>query len=278
MFNLATQQVDYINAFFQAPIEQTVFVEFPSGFEVRNKVLLLKQSIYGLRQSPLNFYKHLKQGLESREFVKSNHDDCLFTNSTVIALFWVDDCICYSEEMKAIDNLILDLKDELLLERESHMAGFLGLHIDRSKEVKVVLPQTGLIDRILSVMDMQDCNHKFTPTDKISVGKDVDGDPCMEEYEYCSVVGMMLYLAGSTRPDIAFAVHQCAIFSHNPKRSHEIALTRLARYLRGASDKGLILTPNRDRVQLDLFADADFAGLFVPENKHDPVSVKLEPD
>ena len=75
VFNLATQQVDYNNAFCQDPIAQTVCVELPSGCEVPNKVLLLNQSVYGLRKSPLNFYRHLKQRLESKAFVKSDHDD-----------------------------------------------------------------------------------------------------------------------------------------------------------------------------------------------------------
>ena len=78
------------------------------------------------------------------------------------------------------------------------MAGFLGLHMDKSKEGVVILSQTGLINRILSVMAMEECNPKYTPADKVPVGKDIDGDPCMEEWEYWSVVGMMLYLAGST--------------------------------------------------------------------------------
>ena len=88
------------------------------------------------------------------------------------------------------------------------------------------------------------------------------------------MVGMMLYLAGSTRPDIEYAVHQCARFSHNPKRCHEVGLKHIARYLQGTKDKGMILTPNAKNLKLDLFADADFAGLFVAEDKHDPVGVK----
>ena len=76
---LSTQQVDYTNAFYQAALEQTVFVELPRGFEMPNQVLHMQQSVYGLRQSPLNFYKHMKDGLENRGFTKSNHDDCLFT-------------------------------------------------------------------------------------------------------------------------------------------------------------------------------------------------------
>ena len=41
VLNLSTQQVDYTNAFCQAPLEQTVYVELPKGFEVPNKVLHL---------------------------------------------------------------------------------------------------------------------------------------------------------------------------------------------------------------------------------------------
>ena len=47
--SLATQQVDYTNTFCQAKIEQALFVELLSGFEVSNKVLLLKQSVYRIR-------------------------------------------------------------------------------------------------------------------------------------------------------------------------------------------------------------------------------------
>ena len=42
VFNLATQQVDYTNAFYQAPIDQTIFVEMTKGFGFPNEVLALK--------------------------------------------------------------------------------------------------------------------------------------------------------------------------------------------------------------------------------------------
>ena len=171
-----------------------------------------------MRQSPLNFYNHLRQGLESRGFVKSSHDDCLFTNGKTIVLFWVDDCIFYSESSKTIDDVILNLKYDFLLEREEDMAGFLGINISRDeKNNSLTMTQTGLIERILAAMDMTDCNHKYTPADKDPLCKDVTGAPCCEDWDYRSIVGMMLYLAGSTRPDISYAVHQCARFSHSPK-------------------------------------------------------------
>ena len=85
---------------------------------------------------------------------------------------------------------------------------------------------------------------------------------------------MMLYLAGSSRPDIVYAVHQCARFFHNPKRSHGVGLKYIARYLKGTRNKGLIMVPNLDDMKLDLFTDADFEGLYSMEDSEDPVSVK----
>jgi hypothetical protein len=84
---------------------------------------------------------------------------------------------------------------------------------------------------------------------------------------------MLMYLASNTRPDIAFAVHQCARFTHCPRRSHEQALKRIARYLKGTRERGIVVRPSQD-LSLDLFADADFAGLWNVEPPDEPISVK----
>ena len=116
---------------------------------------------------------------------------------------------------------------------------------------------------------------KYTPADKDPLCKDEDGDPCCDNWNYRSIVGMMLYLAGITRPNIAYAVHQCARFSHSLKQSHEIGVKHIARYLKGTQTKGIILTPDKDNMRIDMFADADFTGLYTTEDKIDPVSVKI---
>ena len=69
-------------------------------------------------------------------------------------------------------------------------------------------------------------------------------------------------------------VMKCASFSHNSKKSHEIGVKHIDRYLQGTKDTGLILAPDARKLQLDLYADADFTGLFATEDEHDLVSVK----
>lgn len=100
-----------------------------------------------------------------------------------------------------------------------------------------------------------------------------DGAPAAENFNYAAVVGMLLYLSGHSRPDIAFAVHQCAGYTFNPTRWHEVALIRIGRYLKGTMDTGMIMTPTSDPC-VGCYPDADFAGLYGHEDKQDPHCVR----
>jgi hypothetical protein len=83
---------------------------------------------------------------------------------------------------------------------------------------------------------------------------------------------MLNYLAATTRPDCLFAVHQCARFAANPKLSHERAVKRIVRYLKGTLNKGIILRPDPDR-GVQCYVDADFAGGYTNDTSEEPISV-----
>jgi hypothetical protein len=189
----------------------------------------------------------------------------------------VDDCLFFSKDEKAIDNVIERMKQPIptsfLLNVENDVAGFLGILIVKNNNGTIELKQEGLIDRILAVMGLEQSRVAATPAAEKTLGKDEQGEKCEERWSYASVVGMMMYLASNSRPDIAFAVHQCARFTHCPKRSHEVALKRIARYLRGTREQGMLIEPD-DNLQLNLYADADFAGLWNSESVDDPICVK----
>ena len=90
---------------------------------------------------------------------------------------------------------------------------------------------------------MDDCNWLPTPT-KVGapLGKDANGSEAKRDWpnSYASVIGMILYLASNTRPDIYFDVHQCARFTHNTKVSHETTVKRICKYLQGTKENGLV--------------------------------------
>ena len=74
----------------------------------------------------------------------------------------------------------------------------------------------------------------------VTLHKDESVKKRAQSWNYRSVIGMMSCLASTSRPDILFAVHQCARFSSCPKRSHEEAVKRIGRYLKRTKDKGII--------------------------------------
>jgi hypothetical protein len=292
ILGLATQQLDYTAAFVQAPIDRPpdwdkmtpdeqdrsgVYVQMPRGFSQPGKVLKLKKSLYGLKQSPRNFFQFLKGKLEGVGFQQCQDvDPCLFISDKVVCLIYVDDTLLYSPRKEYIQEVVEKLRDaEMELEAEDSVAGFLGVNIERDEKDpdKITLTQSGLAKRIVEALDVGHLPRKFTPADSKPLTKDIDGDPPDGRYNYASVIGMLQYLQGHSRPDITYAVSQCARFVHSPRRSHEIALEHLGRYLKFTSDKGLVLRPSGN-IELDCYVDADFAGLWPHEDKEDPTCVK----
>jgi hypothetical protein len=159
------------------------------------------------------------------------------------------------------------------LEVEDSVAGFLGVHIEHNNiDNTIKLTQQGLAKRIVDALNLSNRARKLTPAGSIPLVKDNDGDPPNGAYNYASVVGMLQYLQGHSRPDITFAVSQCARFVHSPKRLHEEALERIGLYLKGTLDQGLVLRPRGD-LNIDVYVDADFAGLWPHEDKQDPSSL-----
>ena len=115
-----------------------------------------------------------------------------------------------------------------------------------------------------------------TPTKvEASLGTDVNGSEAKRDWpnSYASVIGMMLYLASNTRPDISFAVHQCARFTHNTKASQETAVKRVFIYIQGTKDNGLVFNLS-NKLAVDCYADADFVGLWGHENPQDPICAR----
>ena len=277
LLNLETRQVDYLTAFTQSPIDTEVYIEMPRGFGTPGKVLRLKKSLYGLKQSPRNYYQHLRSKLEDIGFKACAADPCLFVTDRVVCLVYVDDTLFYARDKTHIDDVVAGLRSRGMdLEEEADVAGFLGVLIDRRDDGSIQLTQKGLIKRILSALNIDHLPTKQTPAKLGVLGSAPEGAPPNGTFSYPSVIGMMQYLQANSRPDIAFAVAQCARFMHNTKRSHEEALERIGQYLKATQDQGLILKPKTfdTEFQTDVYVDADFAGAWGFEDPGDPSCVK----
>ena len=282
--NYKTKQIDFTLAFVHAPLDPGTYVEMPRGFEFDGMIMELNKNLYGLCNAPANFFYHLKGELEKRGFEACKESEpCLFINKTTgcMMLVYVDDCILFHKREDVIDDVIHSLNNPTGSQSgfdvgvEEDYAGFLGIDIKRHDDGSIELIQTGLIDRFLDAVELTGgtINTRLEPAHKEPLGKDENGPPRRENWSYPSAIGMLLYLSSNSRPDISFAVSQCARFNHCPKLVHEIAIKRIARYLKGTRDKGLILKPD-SALSLEMYADADFAGLWSTEDPDDPICVR----
>jgi Reverse transcriptase (RNA-dependent DNA polymerase) len=277
LLGLETRQVDYVAAFIQAEIDTEVYVEMPRGFAQPGKVLRLKKSLYGLKQSPRNHFQNLSSKLQALGFSSCDSDPCLFVSDKCICLVYVDDTLLYARSQSDIDDVVNGLRNlKMDLEEESDVAGFLGVLVDRRPDGSIHLLQKGLIQRILDALQIHHLPPKRTPAKLGVLSSDPEGDPPNGTFSYASVIGMLGYLQANSRPDLTYAVSQCARFTHSPKRSHEQALERIGQYLKHTANEGLILRPTSltDTFYTDVYVDADFAGAWGYEHPSDPACVK----
>ena len=63
----------------------------------------------------------------------------------------------------------------------------------------------------------------------------------MKHIPYREVIGLLMYAAVGSRPDIAFAVSYLACFMQNPSNTHWEAVKRVIRYLKGMKDVKLTI-------------------------------------
>ena len=223
-----TRQVDFTSAFIQSdqPADQPLFLELPQfyrplNFDGQDPVLRMKKCIYGQVNSPRLFYKHLCNGMAAIGFEPSQSDPCLFIHKVhkIMVLNYCDDQIWMSPDNALIEErvkMLQDLKYDLVLEAEGDMFDFLGINFEKDGD-KIVLTQTGLIDKVISYTGMDHASVQHTSAACDPLGSDKDAEPFDETWSYRSAVGMLLYVCSNTRPDLQFAVHQVCRFAHQPQ-------------------------------------------------------------
>ena len=276
--------LDFANAFLQAPLPEDVpvFAFLPRGYKCmveslgsQRTILRLKKSQYGLTIAPKLWYDHLRAALTEMGFQPSSYDKCFMFKHDALLVTFVDDCGLSVDDEKKIDWFVDELKKRgFELEVEGDFTAFLGVGFEYLSDGRLHMKQTGLIKKILEVAAMQDCNPNATPASTAGLGKDKNGEDWPQvPWKYSSIIGMLIYLATNTRPDISYAVSAAARHGKQPKKSHASAVKMILRYLQGTKDKGIIVTLS-GKVDLQTYVDADHCGLYGKEDPRDPDSAR----
>eukprot|EP00957_Ditylum_brightwellii_P211302 15366023-Ditylum_brightwellii.AAC.1 len=129
---------------------------------------------------------------------------------------------------------------------------------------------------------MDRANEHLIPASYTSImTKEQERESKKENWNYRSMIGILNFLVNSTHPELAHAVHQCAIFYKDSKASHESAVKIIVRYLcipqreregRVKPMHGLNLKSYLNR-GLEVYANAPFAGDWNKSWSEEPSSV-----
>ena len=280
-----TKQYDFVLAYPQAESEIIQYMDIPMGFDMpdgsdkNSHCLKVLKNIYGQKQAGRIWNIHLNKILTSKRvgFEQSSVDDCLYFRGTTILLIYVDDCIMIDPDIGNIDKAFEDIKAAgLNMTDEGDLKDYLGVDVDRKEDGTVHMTQPTLIRKILQDVNyMERTNSKdFPALIGQTLQRSLDEPKHNREWEYRSVIGKLNYLEKSTRGELAFAVHQAARFSADPREPHSKAVFHICRYLAGTQDKGMIFKPD-ETLGLEVFADADLAGTWNKETaENDPSTAR----
>ena len=263
---LKLHQLDITTAFLNGQLKEEIFMKQPEGFVVKGKehlVCRLKQSLYGLKQSPRCWNSTLDTQLKNMGYVQSNNDPCIYMSSdgehSVIGVY-VDDFVIAAKDQKKINQVKTALSQKFDVKDLGELHDFLGVKVVQDHEKGTVwIGQSSFTESILLKYGMSEAKKVQTPVsinDKLL--KATEECEVVDQALFQSAVGSLLYLAMRTRPDIAFAVNNVARFSSKPTKQHWIAVKRIFRYLRGTTNLGLLYSKEAGTSALVGYSDADW--------------------
>jgi len=292
---LTVHQMDVVTAFLNGEVEEEIYLDLPDQLEntlsdiienpkgvdasllelakqwmgeIRSngqKACRVRKAIYGLKQSGRQWFKRLDRELKQLGLQPTKCDPCLYYRRTgaVITLFavYVDDILIATNDCGKngeMDQLKQTLMKTFKMKDMRPVSYCLGIEFQQHSDGSISMCQSKYSKEILTRFNMDDCNPISTPLDGNEKLKKPDSQEDTTKYPYQSLIGSLMYLAVSTRPDISYTVSALSQFNQNHGEEHWNAAKRVLRYLKGTLDYGL--TFRKTGESLHGYVDADWAG------------------
>jgi len=277
-------QTDIKSAYLLAKLDEEIYMDIPEGLEVEKnigtgrKVCKLLKGLYGLKQSGRMWNQEWDRHLVGTcGFTRSKDDHAVYLKKSEKSddycwvLIWVDD-VLWIGPRDMVDEAKSQLAKQFPVTDMGSAHFFLGIEIVRGPQ-KISLNQSAYIQKILERFHLTNAHTVSTPLNpgtklletpdtsdrEAQVDRVVDGE--VDETEYRSMIGSLMYLMLCTRPDIAFAVGVLSRYNNSPRASHWSAAKHLLRYVKKTAHLGLTLGPfSTNDLHPILYSDADWAG------------------
>ncbi|KAM0994907.1 hypothetical protein PS2_010398 [Malus domestica] len=107
-YDLELVQLDVKTAFLHGDLKEEIYMCQPDGYIVKGKENLfckLKKSLYGLKQSPRQWYLRFDKFMSGQNYSRSQYDHCVYFKklqdvSFIYLLIYVDDMLIASKNVE----------------------------------------------------------------------------------------------------------------------------------------------------------------------------------
>ncbi|KAL0289859.1 UNVERIFIED_CONTAM: Retrovirus-related Pol polyprotein from transposon TNT 1-94 [Sesamum angustifolium] len=222
-WDLHLEQMDVKIAFLHGDLEEQIYMEQLNGFTqpgYEHLVFKLKKSLYGLKQSPRQWYKRFDSYMLQIGYKWCEYDCCVYIKSlddgsSIFLLLYVDYMLIAAKNMydvlalKALLSQKFDMKD---LGAATKILG-MEIHRDRGSR-KLWLSQRGYVEKVLDRFGMSKAKPVSTQLAnhfKLSIEQCPKTDREVENIAqvlYASAIGCLMYAMVCTLPDLAHAISQ----------------------------------------------------------------------
>ncbi|GJX83329.1 retrotransposon protein, putative, ty1-copia subclass [Tanacetum coccineum] len=233
------EQLDVKTAFLHGNLEEVIYMRQPPGYEQGNKVCLLKKSLYGLKQSPRQWYRRFDEYMLSNGFKRSSYDSYVYyriyaPGEYIYLLLYVDDMLIACKSKAKIGSTKSLLKKEFDMKELGEAKKILGMEIVRDQSRKILrVSQSWYVSKILNNFRID--NGKSV---KMSLGghfklslKDCPVRDCdverMSKVPYANAVGRLMYLMGvhEARHSVCDRGNHGCVVSWKAMLQHVVALS-----------------------------------------------------
>lgn len=263
-YDYVIHQMDVETAFLNGEIKSKVYVRQPQGYDDgTNRVLKLRKSLYGLRESPRRRYECFNESMLKLGFKRCEYDYCLYIKRSngdcVYILLFVDDMLICSTNIKDINEIKGKLFKRFRIKDLGEVKNYIGIEINYDYKVgRMTLSQTKYIDVLAEKYRLKNAKLYSTPMEanlKVEPSEVIDS-----ELQYRTLIGELLYISTGTRPDVAFATNYLSRFQNSYSITHYKYALRILKYLYFTRDIRLTYSKNIKADIIECAVDADWTG------------------
>jgi len=182
----------------------------------------------------------------------------------VIVIVYVDDLLIASRNLRKLITVKDILCGKFKIKDLGQVTEILGMRVEREGTTgSIRISQEAYTRRIIEKFNMTNANPTSTPMEvgvklsrKDEATKEKNKDTLRLPYR--ELVESLIYLANTTRPDLAFTANTLSRFNANPGKAHWKAAKHALRYLIGTTSLGITYT--KSSKPLHAYVDSDWGG------------------